>query len=430
MIFKLNLQLFGGSPGEAANETEALDLTPGNKTLDFKIGNNTYSVPIKAFDNVGSQANDVSWADRMMLAQAYTAYWLSTGVKPSSELSLNDQLSLDVLDDIKAWYFQETGQELTFNSSAMYDTIRELSKGDNSMQKNMPSYLQTGSVKVNGQDYPSWREQQPQFQPGYTKELGAPVAKDADGNYIYKQSDGTLVNEKGAAIAEGTTLYAPKTGAEMVMGLDGTFRDAVTGAVINDPNKGTSPTSAREDALNQYYNDLFSRKEGTLGADILANNISLYEKEAANAELVAETSVQQQALAQAQAVKQVTDSLRSERMSQLRAGMSEAQLADRELSMLVGSTNQLSAQATQASQDVLTAKLGGATAQEQAFNDYITQTTALGQNAAAMYAADAGDLHAKALQYQHQMAAEGQTVSYKQAIDVVSGQTFKANNGG
>lgn len=425
MIFKLNLQLFGGSPGEAANETEALDLTPGNKTLDFKIGNNTYSVPIKAFDNVGSQDNDVSWADRMMLAQAYTAYWLSTGVKPAQD-------SLEVLSDIKAWYFQETGQELTFNSSdeSMYDTIKELSNIDKSMQKNMPSYLQTGSAKVNGQEYHSWREQQPQLQPGYTKELGAPVAKDADGNYIYKQSDGTLVNEKGVAIAEGTTLYAPKTGAAMVMGLDGTFRDAVTGAVINDPNKGTSATSAREDALNQYYNELFSRKEGTLGADILANNISLYEKEAANAELVAETSLQQQALAQAQAVKQVTDSLRSERMSQLRAGMSEAQLADRELSMLVGSTNQLSAQATQASQDVLTAKLGGATAQEQAFNDYITQTTALGQNAAAMYAADAGDLHAKALQYQHQMAAEGQTVSYKQAIDVVSGQTFKANNGG
>jgi len=146
--------------------------------------------------------------------------------------------------------------------------------------------------------------------------------------------------------------------------------------------------SPREEAyrsyFNRYYDDVMTTEEGTLGKRILDNNISLYEKEADNAQVLADTSLQSQAMQQAQSIKQVTDSLRSERSAQLRAGMSEAQLADRELQMLMGSVNQMSAQAQMASQDAMAAQLAKSTARENAFNDYITQATALGQNATAI----------------------------------------------
>ena len=168
-----------------------------------------------------------------------------------------------------------------------------------------------------------------------------------------------------------------------------------------------------------YYNDLYSREKGTLGRDILDNNISLYEKEAQNAGILADTSVQSQAMAQAQGIKQVTDSLRSERMAQLRAGMSESQLADRELSMLMSSVNQFSGQAQVANQDALTAQLGASTARENAFNDYIAQTTALGQNASANYASQVGDLIKQAQVYQSEQAAQGVNISLGASIDKI-----------
>ena len=147
-----------------------------------------------------------------------------------------------------------------------------------------------------------------------------------------------------------------------------------------------------EDAFNKYYNDVMRpQQEGTFGKQMLDTNYNLFTKEAQNAAMLAESSLQAQALAQAQTTKQVVDSLRQERFAQLRAGMNESQLADRELQMLLGTTQQLTAQNQQARQDALAASLGQSTAYEQAFNQYIEQATALGQNATANYASAVAD---------------------------------------
>src|SRR5690606_11401456 len=129
---------------------------------------------------------------------------------------------------------------------------------------------------------------------------------------------------EGLTSLDGKAVIYDDTTGELV--------DSQTGEAISDGVTALpeEPISPLDDAFNQYYNDLYSQEEGTLGKQILNNNISLYEKEAGNAAILAETSKQSQALAQSQAVKQVTDAVRSERMAQLRAGMSESQLADRE----------------------------------------------------------------------------------------------------
>lgn len=146
------------------------------------------------------------------------------------------------------------------------------------------------------------------------------------------------------------------------------------------------------DMFNSYYNDIMAYdQEGTMGNKMLENQVSLKTGEANNAAMLAEANLQSQALGQAQSVRDVVNSLKSERMSQLRAGMNQAQLADRELQMLVGSAGQLAQQNQMARQDAVAADLGQNTAYETAFNDYITQAQALGQNAAANYAALVGD---------------------------------------
>lgn len=186
-------------------------------------------------------------------------------------------------------------------------------------------------------------------------------------------------------------------------------------------------TNPREDAyrsyFNRYYDDVMTTEEGTLGKQILDNNVSLYTKEADNAAILANTGLQAQAMTQAQAVKQATDAVRSERMAQLRAGMSESQLADRELQMLMGSVNQMSQQAQMASQEATAAQLASNTARENAFNDYIAQATQLGQNAAANYASEVGDAYALAAKYMREAAANGQNITWDQAYQKATGAT-------
>lgn len=190
-------------------------------------------------------------------------------------------------------------------------------------------------------------------------------------------------------------------------------------------------TNPREEAFyshfNKYYDDVMTTEEGTMGKRMLDNNISLYEKEANNAEILANTGLQAQAMTQAQAVKQATDAVRSERMAQLRAGMSESQLADRELQMLMGSVNQMSQQAQIASQEATAAQLAGNTARENAFNDYIAQATQLGQNAAANYASEVGDSYALAAKLMRAAELEGNPITWEEAQRRATGAPKETN---
>lgn len=357
-MIELNLQFFGGSAGDAADTYSKIDANTANDNIDIKIGGILYSYPKSLFDNVG-KTTTTSHEKKMHVAAVYAAYKTATGRDPKEQAQ---QYLKDHPDAFEGEYLGADAKE----DKIIVDVILK-----NWMNKQGEPFDTTGYDISN------------------LYELYNPE-KSMSALPILLSSDSVLVNNK--AYSEWKT------------------------------NSETDPLDiAKENHFNTYYNDLYSGKEGTLGYRILDNQTSLFQKEAENAGILADSSLQAQAMQQAQTIKQVTDSIRAERNAQLRAGMSESQLADRELQMLMGSVNQMNQQAQLANQDAMAARLAQNTAREQAFNEYITQTTALGQNAAANYAARASDVMALANSIYEQERALGNPITWEEARIRASG---------
>ena len=161
---------------------------------------------------------------------------------------------------------------------------------------------------------------------------------------------------------------------------------------------GTEPGSVNvaEDqigAFNAYYNDIYSLQPGTSGAEMLSRLEQSYTNQAQQQAMLADAGFQQAALQQAQTVKQITDQVRSERMARLRAGMSESQIANQDMQMLLTNVNTLNQNAQMLNQQRLQAQTGINTAQDLAYTDFLNQSNARGQVGAAMAASDAGDVY-------------------------------------
>lgn len=426
MKYLFSLQLFGG--GQDADAYDEQDSSPNDGLIDFKVGNKSYSVPKQAFDDVGTGS---SGASKMYMASIFAAYALNTHdfIKTKSSVYTKKEYQQH-LSKIQEWYKQETGSDLKVPDGYGYEQFVKLVMIDNgySMPLHLEGLARSDLIKIDGQNYQTWENTQPQFQPGYDKTLGVPVAKTSTGEYVYKNGGGSYVLSSGQALPEGVSLQHTQTNQPIQIGEGGLLYDVTTGEIIK--GFGDNTQDARKTAETDYLNSLFSKQEGTLGGDILANSTSLFEKQAANAQLVAETSMQQQALAQAQGIKQVTDSLRNERMSQLRAGMSESQLADRELSMLMSSVDTFNTQAQQSAQDSLTAQLGANTAKEEAYNEYLTHVSQIGQTYAADRASQASSVPEVAARYYYDMQAAGTPKTWDQAYDYASGITMAKVTGG
>jgi|LakMenE18May11ns_1017448.scaffolds.fasta_scaffold9956188_3 hypothetical protein len=172
---------------------------------------------------------------------------------------------------------------------------------------------------------------------------------------------------------------------------------------ITNPSTGTglTPTGsggvnvdeAQLGAFNQYYQDVYSLAPGTGGAEMLNRLEQSYMNQAQQAATMADVGFQQAALQQAQTVKQITDQVRSERMARLRAGMSESQIANQDMQMLMANVNTLNQNAQMLNEQRLQAQIGMNTAQDQAYTDFLTQANQRGQVASAMAASDAGDAY-------------------------------------
>ena len=361
-MIKLNLQFFGGA-GDAADTYSKMDANTSNDNIDIKIGGTLYSYPKSLFDNVGA-TSDTSHAKKMYVAAVYAAYKTATGLDPKEQAQQYLEKNPDA--------FKGEGlSKETQEDRIIVDVILK-----NWMAEHNETFDTTGYDASNLYEL---------YNPN--KSMGTLP--------ILLSSDQVRVNNQ--------TYSEWKTNPE-------------TGTGVRDPLD-----IAREKHFNPYYNDLYSGKEGTLGYSILDNQTSLFQKEAENARILADSSLQAQAMQQAQTIKQVTDSIRAERTAQLRAGMSESQLADRELQMLMGSVNQMNQQAQLANQDAMAARLAQNTAREQAFNEYIAQTTALGQNAAANYATRASDVMSLANSIYEQERALGNPITWEEARIRASG---------
>jgi hypothetical protein len=166
--------------------------------------------------------------------------------------------------------------------------------------------------------------------------------------------------------------------------------DTGTGSLI-ETGVAAPTTDGKVDAFNQYYKDLYSLQPGTGGAEMLGRLEQSYQNQAQQAATMADVGFQQAALQQAQTVKQITDQVRGERMARLRAGMSESQIANQDMQMLMANVNTLNQNAAMLNDQRLQAQIGMNTAQDQAYMDFLNQANARGQIATGMAASDAGD---------------------------------------
>lgn len=155
----------------------------------------------------------------------------------------------------------------------------------------------------------------------------------------------------------------------------------------------------QDEAFNKYYEDAYSLKEGTTGADIYDRLAEGYMNQGKQNTLLAEANYEQQAIRQAETVKAITDQVRAKRMARLRAGMSEAQIANQDMQMMMANMNALNENAAMMNQARLQGQTEQNLAKDNAYQAYLKEASTLGQTGAAMAATEAGDANAQARKY-------------------------------
>jgi hypothetical protein len=212
------------------------------------------------------------------------------------------------------------------------------------------------------------------------------------------------INEKGRPLTETeiTNLGIAGYGIDAVMAAQtriieqnpSKFRFTADGTPIGAPGIAASTDAdGQVSAFNQYYQDLYSLEPGTGGAEMLSRLEQGATNQAQQAATLADVNFQQAAMQQANTVKQITDQVRGERMARLRAGMSESQIANQDMQMLMTNVNTLNQNAQMLNQGRLEAQMGINLAQDQAYQDYLAQSAQRGQVATGMAASDAGDAY-------------------------------------
>lgn len=159
------------------------------------------------------------------------------------------------------------------------------------------------------------------------------------------------------------------------------FKDLVSIDTPEDPRK----------LAYDLWNDTYSLAPGTGGREMYDRLTQSYQREALAGMNLADLNYQAQALEQARTVKAITDQIKAERMARLKAGMSEAQIANQDMQMLMANINALNENARMLNQQRLQGQINYGLAQDQAYAAYLDQANARGQIGAAFYAAGAGD---------------------------------------
>lgn len=175
----------------------------------------------------------------------------------------------------------------------------------------------------------------------------------------------------------------------------------------------------REKALNDYWRDVNDYNvEGTTGYNVLNRLEEGHRQQAETDQWLADAIYQQQALQQGAIVKQIADQVRNERMARLRAGMSETQIANQDMQMMMANINAVNDQMNQYAIGSMQAQAKAKNAQALAYNDYLQWAAQAGQSAGAAYAAQVGDANAAALGY---LKSTGSNL-YDDAFKTVTGQ--------
>jgi hypothetical protein len=177
----------------------------------------------------------------------------------------------------------------------------------------------------------------------------------------------------------------------------------------------TSATQAANQTVDPYFRDIYSLEEGTGGRAMYDELAAGFERQAGLAGVAADVQFQQQALQQAQVVKQITDQVRAERMARLRAGMSESQIANQDMQQMMTNVNALNQNAAMLNQGRIESQLGQMGARDQAYLTYLEQSNQRGQVGAATSAAEAGNAYLQALRRMEQ-TGENFSTAYKNVV--------------
>ena len=188
------------------------------------------------------------------------------------------------------------------------------------------------------------------------------------------------------------------------------------GAGISDDSK---LDSVQDDAFNSYYRDAYNLDDPYSSASQMYGTMTENQQALAQEQArIADISAQQQAMQQASAIKAITDQVRAERMSRLRAGMSESQIANQDMQTMMANVNTLNQQANQLNANQLNAQAAYNTAQQDAYNSWLQQANAQATAGSAYAAADAGDAMIQAQKY-----AKKTGKSISASYPIVTGQT-------
>jgi len=176
--------------------------------------------------------------------------------------------------------------------------------------------------------------------------------------------------------------------------------DISPGSSTNVDGSQASVDNAQDILYNSYWNNLFQRnREGTLGNEAYNELLTAEQNAAQNAIDLSNLQAQQLAMAQAQTVKNITDQLKAERMSMLRSGMSESQIASQDMQQMIANTNALNEQIAASNIGVVQGRQQLQNAQQTAYQNWLNSMNQTATNAAAMAAADTGDATLQAKKY-------------------------------
>jgi hypothetical protein len=191
-----------------------------------------------------------------------------------------------------------------------------------------------------------------------------------------------------------------------------------SGAPIKDSDgsSGTDGEDAMMNAMDAYFRDQFSLQEGTSGKVMLDRLERGFTNQAEQDIALADAQYQQQALQQAQVVKSITDQIRSERMARLRSGMSEAQIANQDMQMLLANTNALNENAAMMNQGRLAGQANLNTARDQAYMQFLESSAVRGQVGAANYASSSSNPNYITAQRLYDLYGSNPTVAQKRQV--------------
>lgn len=202
---------------------------------------------------------------------------------------------------------------------------------------------------------------------------------------------------------------------------------AITSTDGLTPSGSVNVSQDQIGAFNAYYNDLYSLRPGSGGAEMLGRLEQSYANQAQQAATMADVGFQQAAMQQASTVKQITDQVRGERMARLRAGMSESQIANQDMQMMMTNVNALNQNAAMLNDQRLQAQIGMNTSQDQAYMDFLNQSNARGQIATGMAASDAGDAYQQTIRQMTTLYGNDPTRWTSQQWSTVSNQVTGQN---